>query len=84
MAHRCWSFDEIVTAIAANLVTDRAKASAVALASCSKSLQEPALGEVWRSLHGLVPLVQCFPPEIWKVLVKENKLASIKTGLEGI
>jgi len=78
MAHRCWSFDEIVRAIAANLVADRAKASAVALASCSKSLQQPALGEVWRSLCSLAPLVLCFPPKIWKV--RENKLASINNG----
>lgn len=66
--------DEIVRAIAANLVSDRARASAVALASCSKSVEEPALGEVWRSLSSLAPLVKCFPPEIWEV--KDEKLAS--------
>ena len=66
--------DEIVRAIAANLVSDRARASAVALASCSKSVEEPALGEVWRSLSSLAPLVKCFPPEIWEV--KDEMLAS--------
>jgi hypothetical protein len=80
MVHRCWSVDEIVRAIAANLVTDEAKASAVALASCSKSLEQPTLEEVWRCLPNLAPLVQCFPPEIWK-LIKKKKLASTKNGV---
>lgn len=78
MAHRCWALDEIVRVIAAILVSDKARTSAVALASCSKSLEEPALGEVWRSLTGLVPLVKCFPPEVWEI--KDEKLASTTTG----
>jgi hypothetical protein len=82
MAHRCWALDEIVGAIAANLVSDKAGASAVSLASCSKSLEKPALGEVWRSLSSLAPLVKCFPPEVWEV--KEEKLASTTSDLEGV
>jgi len=78
MAHRCWGLDEIVRAIAESLVSDlKARASAVSLASCSKSLEEPALGEVWRNLSSLAPLVKCFPPEVWEV--KEEKLASTMT-----
>jgi len=80
MAHRCWGLDEIVRAIAESLVSDNARASAVSLASCSKSLEEPALGEVWRSLSSLAPLVKSFPPEVWEV--KDEKLASITTGPE--
>jgi len=82
MTHRCWTLDEIVRAITANLVSDRARASAVALASCSKSVEEPALGEVWKSLSSLAPLVKCFPPEIWEV--KDGKLASTTTGPEDV
>lgn len=77
MAHRCWGLDEIVRAIAANLVLDKAKTSAVSLASCSKSLEEPALGEVWRSLSSLAPLVKCFPPEVWET--RDEKLVSVST-----
>ena len=82
MAHRCWALDEIVRAIAVNLVSDKARASAVSLASCSKSLEEPALGEVWRSLSGLAPLVRCFPPEVWEI--KDEKLASITKRSEDV
>jgi hypothetical protein len=76
MTHRLWAINEIIRAIALNLVTDQAIRSAVALACCSKSLEEPALGEVWRSLSSLVPLVKCFPPEVWGVQIKDNQLAS--------
>ena len=76
MAHRCWAVDEIVRAIVANLVRDEKRASAVALASCSKSLEEPALGEVWRSLSSLAPLVKCFPPDVWEFVGREGTLAS--------
>ena len=81
MVHRCWGLDEIVRSIAAHLVLDEARASAVSLASCSKSLEEPALTEVWRSLSSLVPLVKCFPPEVWEI--KDGKLVSVATRLEG-
>ena len=77
----CWALDEIVKAIAASLVSDKAGASAVSLASCSKSLGRPALGEVWRSLSSLAPLVKCFPPEVWEV--KDEKLASTAMGFGG-
>ena len=74
MAHRCWALDEIVRVIAANLVFDKGRASAVSLASCSKFLEEPALGEVWRRLSSLAPLVKCFPPDVWEI--RDQKLAS--------
>lgn len=81
MTHRCWELDEIIRAIAAHLVFDKARASAVSLASCSKSLEEPALGEVWRGLSSLTPLVKCFPPEVWEI--RDEILASTGTHLEG-
>lgn len=82
MAHRCWRLDEIVRTIAANLVLDKAKASAVSLASCSKSLEEHALGEVWRSLSSLAPLVKCFPPDAWET--RDEKLASVSIHSVGV
>ena len=78
MAHRCWEFDEIVGSIASHLVSDEARASAVSLASCSKSLEESVLGEVWRSLSSLAPLVKYFPPEVWEV--DNGRLVSIPAG----
>lgn len=87
MAHRCWALDEIVRAIAANLVTNWATASAVALACCSKSFEEPALGEIWRRLtflDGLDPLIKCFPPEVWEIRGEDRKLASTTMGSEDV
>jgi len=84
MAHRCWAVNEIVSAIVAILVRDGKKASAVALASCSKSLEEPALGEIWRRVSTLVPLVKCLPPEVWEIRVKERKLASTTMSSEDL
>ncbi len=75
MAHKCWALDEIVRTIVANLVADRARASAVALASCSKSIEEAALKEVWRNPPNLAPLVKCFLPEA--ALGLDRNLASI-------
>jgi hypothetical protein len=83
MAHWCWSVNEIVRAIIVNLVKDQ-KSAAVALASCCKSLEEPALEEVWRSLSSLEPLVKCFPPEVWEIRGKERKLASTTPGSEDV
>jgi long-subunit acyl-CoA synthetase (AMP-forming) len=74
MAHRIWAVYEIVGEIASILVYDRQRKSAVALAMCSKSLEDPALAKVWRNLSSLSPLVRCFPPDIWEVI--EGKLAS--------
>jgi hypothetical protein len=78
MAHTYWALAEIVSAIAAHLVSDEAKASAVALACGSRSLEEPALGEVWRSLSSLAPLIKSFPPEAWSTATGEP--ASIATA----
>jgi hypothetical protein len=47
-------------------------------------LEEPALGEVWRSLSSLAPLVKCFPPEVWGFQGKERKLASTPMSLEDV
>ena len=79
MAHRYWGLAEIVRDIAAILVSHEAMASAVALASCSKALEEPAHGEVWRSLSSLVPLIKSFPPDVWEL--EEKHLASTTSGL---
>ena len=74
MANSCLGLNEIVTSIAAILVSDKATASAVAFARCSRSLEEPVLCEVWRCLSSLEPLIKCFPPEVWEY--KNGELAS--------
>jgi hypothetical protein len=84
MANRCWAIDEIVRTIAADLVMDDARASAVALACCSKSLEEPALAELWRSIKDLQCLIKCFPPDVWEVRGEERKLASTTSSEDGI
>jgi len=42
------------------------------------------LGEVWRSLSILAPLVKCFPPEVWGIQGKDRKLASTPMSLEDV
>lgn len=84
MAHRCWAINKIVRAIVAILVRDRKKASAVALASCSKSLEEPALGEIWLRVSSLMTLVKCFPPDVWEFRDEERTPASTTTSSEDV
>jgi len=48
------------------LVASGAKATAVALACCFKSFEDPLLDTLWEIQDRLTPLLNCFPQEVWK------------------
>lgn len=56
------------------LVESGARATAVALASCCKSLEDPLLDTLWETQDRLLPLLKTFPGDVWKV--EEGKFVS--------
>ena len=64
--HHCLNVDEIVRLLACDLAASGAKATAVALACCSKSFETPVLDMLWETQDRLTPLLKCLPQEIWK------------------
>ena len=64
--HHCLNLDEIVQIIACELVTSKAKATAVALACCRKSFEDQVLGKVWETQKQLLPLFKSLPGDVWK------------------
>jgi len=65
LMHPCLNLDEIVRRIARELVTPEARASAVALALCQKSFEDPVLDVLWETQERLLPLRKCFPEDVW-------------------
>ena len=64
--HPCLSVDEILRLLASELVASEAKTTAVALASCCKSFEDPVLDALWETQARLVPLLKCFPQDVWE------------------
>jgi len=64
--HHCLSVDEILRLLACELVTSKAMATAVALACCCKSFEDPALDAIWETQRRLIPLLKCFPQDVWE------------------
>jgi len=64
--HSCLSVDEILRLFACELVASEAKATAVALACCRKSFEDPVLDALWETQNQLAPLLKCFPPGVWE------------------
>ena len=67
MPHPCLRVDEILRIVALELVALGAKATAVALACCCKSFEDPALDALWETQHRLLPLLKSLPGDVWKV-----------------
>ena len=63
--HPCLNVDEIVRPIAHELVTSGGKASAVSLAWCCKSFEDPVLDVLWAEQEGLLPLLKSLPGGVW-------------------
>ena len=63
--HACLNVDEIVRLIACELVDTKAKATAVALARCNKSFEDPVLDALWETQKELHPLLKSLPGDIW-------------------
>jgi len=64
--HPCLSVDEVLGLFACELVASGAGATAVALARCCKSFEEPVLGALWEEQERLAPLLKCFPRDVWE------------------
>ena len=63
--HTCLTVDEIIRLIARELVKSKDKATAVALACCSKLFEDPVLDLLWETREKLFPLIKSLPGDIW-------------------
>jgi hypothetical protein len=57
--------DEILRLLAHQLVGSEAKATAVALACCHKSFEDPILDALWGTQDRLFPLLKSLPGDVW-------------------
>ena len=64
--HACLNVDEILRLIASELVVSQGGATAVALACCCKSFEDPVLDTLWETQYQLFPLLESLPGDIWK------------------
>ena len=67
MTHRALAVDEILREVAAH-VTDVHPSTAVSLACCARSFEEPALSALWKIQDELPTLVKTLPPDSWDFL----------------
>ena len=65
--HRFWEIDEMVRLVALILEQYEASASTVALACCSRRLEDIVLDTLWERLTGLSWLMQCLPTDAWEI-----------------
>ncbi|KAF9641953.1 hypothetical protein BDM02DRAFT_3264624 [Thelephora ganbajun] len=69
--HNCLKVDEILRLIACELVPPdiigeaKGRATAVALACCRRSFEDPVLDALWESQYRLVPLLKTLPEDVW-------------------
>jgi len=59
--HPCLHVDETVRHVASELVASGGKATAVALACCYKSFEDPVLDALWETQEELAPLLESLP-----------------------
>ena len=65
--HACLNVDEIVRLIAQELVASSGSpGSAVSLACCCKSFEDPVLDMLWAKQYYLPPLLKSLPGDVWK------------------
>ena len=65
--HPCLNVDEILRLLAHELAWSKAKATALSLACCCKSFEDPVLDVLWGTQERLLPLLKSFPGDVWKV-----------------
>jgi len=66
MHHRAFAIDEILREVTAR-VTRIHPPTAVALACCAKSFEEPALSALWMTQDELLTLIKTLPPDSWAI-----------------
>jgi len=64
--HACLNVDEIVRLVARELVASGGERTAVSLACCSKSFEDPLLDALWATQRSLLPLLKSLPGDVWK------------------
>jgi len=64
--HACLNVDEIMRLIAHNLVASSRKGSAVSLACCCKSFEDPVLDTLWATQDELHTLLESLPSDVWE------------------
>jgi hypothetical protein len=64
--HGCLNVDEILRLLACELVASKANATAVSLACCCRSFEDPALDALWETQDQLLHLLKSLPEDIWK------------------
>lgn len=64
--HSCLNVDEILRLIARELIESESNATAVSLACCCRSFEDPVLDVLWEMQYRLTPLLKCLPQEVWK------------------
>ena len=65
--HPCLNVDEILRVLAYELVESEAKATALSLACCYRSFEDPVLEALWETQDELFPLLKPLPGDVWKV-----------------
>ena len=63
--HTCLNVDEIIRLIVRELVESNVKATAVALACCRQSFEDPVLDVLWETQDDLLPLLKSLPGDAW-------------------
>jgi len=63
--HPCFHVDEILRHVASEVVASKGKGTAVALARCCKSFEDPVLDVLWETQEGLIPLFGSLPRGVW-------------------
>ena len=63
--HACLNVDEIIRLIARELVGSEAGATAVALACCRRTFEDPVLDTLWETQRGLLRLLKSLPKDVW-------------------
>ena len=63
--HPCLHVDEILRHVASEVVASKGKGTAVALARCCKSFEDPVLDVLWETQEGLIPLFGSLPRGVW-------------------
>lgn len=56
---------DIAHLLACILVKSELKATAVSLACCCKNFEDTVLDVLWATQERLIPLLKCFPQEVW-------------------
>lgn len=70
LMHRCLTILEVVCLVCEELATDRnpiaGYSALVRLAETCRLMYEPSMNSLWYGLDNIVPLLRCFPEDVWE------------------